>query len=543
MKEIKRIHIAKTPYDVELGAKKELEDYLKALEAYSHDDEIIAEVEIRITEILDDRGVKKGGVITQADIDALKHQLGEPREFMGDEDELPIEETGEVEAGSPRKLFRDTDNAVFGGVLAGVAAFFKVNPAVVRIIFILIALASFGTALLVYIVLWIAVPPARTAADKLQMTGRPVTVNAIREMNEHEAGRRTGTSRDGRKAALVVAGVLSVMAACMSALVTVGATTAVLFGSQHYAIAPGTGSRFLIGAFILAVLSGVLLTVLFILTAYASFVQKMTKRVLISICVVIVAGLCSFGGAIGLVRYAGLQQNYYIEANTRTQAVQLPEDASTITALMVDTHGVKVKYYPTSGKPYAQLHAVVKNQSDLPSVTATVSGATLQITATQKTGDICTTTLLWCNDTQPTLEVHAPELSLITAEKDSMIVYQPNEQPNLAVHVGKNVSVDVLPGTIDNVTVEQGEDSVVSLTQATVKNLTVSTKASSNTDVGTVRTLNVQDDGSCPAPSGGARVDVWRVTSGTMMVNNKQQSARTTDTGCTQINIEGVQAS
>lgn len=542
MKEIKRIHIAKVPYDVELGAKKELEDYLKALESYSHDDEIITEVEIRITEILDDRGVKKGGVITQADIDALKHQLGEPREFMSDGDEPPVatEETG---TDSPRKLFRDTDNAVFGGVLAGIAAFFKVNPAVVRVVFILLALASFGTALLVYLVLWIAVPPARTAADKLQMTGRPVTVNAIREINERDAGRKTGSSRDGRKAALVVAGVFSVIAACISALITIGVATAVLFGSQHYAITPGTGSRFLVGAFVLSVLSGVLLTVLFILTAYASFVQKMTKRVLVSICVVIVAGLCSFGGAIGVVRYAGLQQSYYIEANTRTQAIQLPADASTVTALMIDTHGVKVKYYPTSGKPYAQLHAVVKNQADLPNVTTAVNGATLQITAAQKTGDICTTTLLWCNDTQPTLEVHAPELSLITAEKDSMIAYQPNEQSDLAVHVGQNVSVTVLPGTIDNVTVAQGPDSVVSLTQATVKNLTVSTKSSSNTDVGTVKTLNVQDDGSCPAPTGGARVDVWRVTGGTMMVNGKQQSAQTTDTGCTQINIEGVQAS
>ena len=542
MKEIKRIHIAKVPYDVELGAKKELESYLKALETYSHDDEIITEVEIRITEILDDRGVKKGGVITQTDIDALKHQLGEPREFMEEDNESLVEAKAATTA-SPRKLFRDTDNAVFGGVLAGIAAFFKVNPVVVRLVFILLALASMGTALLVYLVLWIAVPPARTAADKLQMTGRSVTVHAIREINERDAGRKTNLSKDGRRVSLVLAGIISVIAACISALVTIGVTTAVLFGSQHYAIAPGTGSRFLIGAFALAVFSGVLLTVLFILTAYASFAQKMTRRVLVSICVVIVAGLFSFAGAVGVVRYASLQRSYYIDANTRTQTIQLPTDSTTVTALMIDTHGVKVKYYPSSGKPYAVLHAVVKSEADLPSVTTAVNGATLQVEATQKSGDICTTTLLWCNDTRPTLEIHAPELSLITASRDSMIDYQPNEQSNLAIHVGENVSVNVLPGTIDNVTVVQGANSVVSLTQATVKNLTVSAKRSSNTDVGTVRTLNVQDDGSCPAPTGGARVDVWRVTSSTMMVNGKQQSAQTTDTGCTQINIEGVQSS
>ncbi|HEY5695483.1 MAG TPA: PspC domain-containing protein [Candidatus Saccharimonadales bacterium] len=542
MKEIKRIHIAKVPYDVELDAKKMLEEYLKALEAYSHNEEIVAEVEVRITEILEDRGVKKGGVITRADVEALKRQLGEPREFMDDDSELPAEVEETVD-GAPRKLFRDTDHAIFGGVLAGIAAFIKVNPAIVRLVFVVLALASLGTAFLVYAVLWIVVPPARTAADKLQMMGRPVTVNAIREINERDAGRRVDENHSGRRPALVITGILSIIAACASAFITIGVTTAVLFGSQHYAIAPGTGSRFLVGAFILAVLSGVLLTVLFILTAYASFAQKMTKRALVSICVVIVTGLVSFGSAIGLVHYAGMQQSYYIEANTRTKSVTLPANTTAVTALIIDTHGVKVKYYPTTGKVSAQLHAVVKSDADLPNVTTTVEGATLHVTAAQKTGDICTTTLLWCNDTQPTLEIHAPELSLITAAKDSMIAYQPGEQPNLAIHVGDNVSVDVLPGTVENVTVTQGVGSVVSLARATVKNLTVSTKASSNTDAGTVRSLIVQDDGSCPAPTGGARVDVWRVTDGMMTVNSKKQAANTTDTGCTQINIEGVQQS
>ncbi len=51
MKEITRIHIAKVPYDAEVEAKKELEAYLRTLEAYSNDSEIINDIEIRITEI------------------------------------------------------------------------------------------------------------------------------------------------------------------------------------------------------------------------------------------------------------------------------------------------------------------------------------------------------------------------------------------------------------------------------------------------------------------------------------------------------------
>src|SRR5690606_2089133 len=135
MKEITRIHIAKTPYDIELAAKKSLAAYMKALEAYSEDAEIIEDVELRITEILAERGIQKGGVITEADVRALKEQLGDPSEFMGEGDMAVGPET--TSDGS-RKLFRDTDHALLGGVLSGIAAFFKINPLWVRLLFIIL---------------------------------------------------------------------------------------------------------------------------------------------------------------------------------------------------------------------------------------------------------------------------------------------------------------------------------------------------------------------------------------------------------------------
>ena len=78
MKEITRIHIAKISYDIEIEAKKELEAYLRTLESFSGDTDIVDDVEIRITEILAERGIQKDSVIGKADIEALKAQLGEP---------------------------------------------------------------------------------------------------------------------------------------------------------------------------------------------------------------------------------------------------------------------------------------------------------------------------------------------------------------------------------------------------------------------------------------------------------------------------------
>ena len=68
MKEITRIHIAKQAYDIETTAKKDFEKYMKKLEIYAGDAEILADIEIRITELLTEAGVEKGGVITAEEI-------------------------------------------------------------------------------------------------------------------------------------------------------------------------------------------------------------------------------------------------------------------------------------------------------------------------------------------------------------------------------------------------------------------------------------------------------------------------------------------
>ena len=84
MKEVTRIHIAKTVYNVEVDAKKELEKYMKDLERYANDAEILTDIEIRITELLAERGVQKDGIITMGDVVAIRKQLGEPKDFAED---------------------------------------------------------------------------------------------------------------------------------------------------------------------------------------------------------------------------------------------------------------------------------------------------------------------------------------------------------------------------------------------------------------------------------------------------------------------------
>lgn len=538
MKEITRIHIAKISYEIEVDAKKTLEAYMKSLEAYSDDEEMINDVEIRMTELLAERGVKKDGVIGKDDVVALKVQLGEPRDFMGEGDiAVGPDEEDTFEADSSRKLYRDTDNAVLGGVLSGIGAFFKINPVWVRLIFILLALASLGTMVLVYIVLWIAVPPARTAADKLQMSGRPVTLHSIREINESEMNRPDSEDAGGRRVLTMLLGIASVGAASLAAVITAGATMAALFGGQHYLFEGGTGSRYVVAAFILAVVSGVLLTTLFILTAYASFAQKMTRRVLVAICIVIVAGLVSFGAALGTVQYGSLQRNYFVDANTRTQGVPLPEVVKNAKSIEIDSKGVLVKYVATTASFHANVRGIATNTSGLPKVTASVDGTVLRVSVQKQKDDACVSIGWWCQDATPTLEIYGPTLDQLTAKDDSMAEYKTDSQKNLTVTTGNNASVTLLPGTVDSVTVDEGQASVVSLTRATVSRVKVSIKSSSNFEAGTVQSLDVADQQSCPSDSS-SRVSVWNVTSGSLVVNGNQQAVKKINTGCTKLVIE-----
>ncbi len=96
----------------------------------------------------------------------------------------------DLEETNVKKMFRDPDHKVLGGVAAGVAAFFNADLALIRVLFVVMGLLGFGIVL--YIVLWIVLPEARTITDKMKMQGEPVTLSNIessvkKSLNEREA--------------------------------------------------------------------------------------------------------------------------------------------------------------------------------------------------------------------------------------------------------------------------------------------------------------------------------------------------------------------
>lgn len=77
-----------------------------------------------------------------------------------------------------KKMFRDNEKKVLGGVSGGLAAYFGVDIVVIRLLFVITAVFG-GFGLIAYIVFWLVLPPAVSITDKMQMQGEPVTLSNI----------------------------------------------------------------------------------------------------------------------------------------------------------------------------------------------------------------------------------------------------------------------------------------------------------------------------------------------------------------------------
>ncbi len=77
-----------------------------------------------------------------------------------------------------KKMFRDPERKVIGGVSGGIAAYFGIDLVVIRLLFVIFTI-FFGIGFIIYIVLWIALPEAKTLTDRMEMQGEPVTLSNI----------------------------------------------------------------------------------------------------------------------------------------------------------------------------------------------------------------------------------------------------------------------------------------------------------------------------------------------------------------------------
>jgi phage shock protein PspC (stress-responsive transcriptional regulator) len=178
MNEVTRIHLGRQPFTISVDANHELKRYLSEIRKQVGDKDVAHEVEVRMSELLIERGITGDKVVIPDDIDYLKQQLGKPEDFDDESDAPQPPEDSET---TGKRLFRDTDNALIAGVTAGLANYLGIDVVLLRIAFVLLTIFGGGSGIIIYLVLWLVVPPAVTTSEKLQMQGKPVTLEALKD--------------------------------------------------------------------------------------------------------------------------------------------------------------------------------------------------------------------------------------------------------------------------------------------------------------------------------------------------------------------------
>ena len=185
-------------------AYQKLRKYLTSISKSLSDDsqgknEIIADIEARISELLTEKITDSRQVVSEGNIEDIIVIMGQPEDYTeGEEAYSDASYSYKRNSASGKKLFRDGDDKFLGGVASGVAHYFDIDTIWIRLLFLIVTVAGVGAGILVYIALWVLLPEAKTTAEKLQMEGEPVNIDNIEKKIREEF---TNVSESVRNAA------------------------------------------------------------------------------------------------------------------------------------------------------------------------------------------------------------------------------------------------------------------------------------------------------------------------------------------------------
>jgi len=191
MKKTVRINMSGIALNIDEDAYLQLNNYLKAIaNRFSHTDdgdEIILDIEARIAELFQERLTATKQAITLSDVNEVINTLGSPEMFGDTEtDEIPMadKQTGSTKH-NRKKFFRDGENRILGGVCSGLGNYFNIDPIVFRIALLVLA-SVYGSGTIIYFILWMIIPEAKTSAQKLEMLGQDINLENIEKIFRHE---------------------------------------------------------------------------------------------------------------------------------------------------------------------------------------------------------------------------------------------------------------------------------------------------------------------------------------------------------------------
>lgn len=247
------VNISGIVFHIEVDAYDTLKNYLNKIKSYFNNseerEEIMLDIESRIAELFSGMMSEKNQVITAADVDNVIGVMGKPEQYITEDEEQTQTFSNETSVKGDKKLFRNPDDRMLGGVCSGLGAYIGVDTVWVRLFFVAAFFLGFG--FFTYIILWIVMPEAKTASDKLKMKGEPINIQNIGKKFEEEANKvsenlkNVDTNKFTKKAGSVLENIFGALATIFTGIFNiVGKVLGVAF--------------LIVGTFLLVVLLGML---------------------------------------------------------------------------------------------------------------------------------------------------------------------------------------------------------------------------------------------------------------------------------------------
>lgn len=208
MKKTISITLSGIIFNLEEDGYIKLKAYLDAIREYfskldDNSPEIMEDIESRAAEIFSERLSAAKQVITLSDVEELIASMGTVEDITGEA--KPEEERPKTKSWKEKKLYRDPDNAILMGVCAGIANYFGIDPVIIRILFLLSFFFG-GAGVIIYLILCLIVPEAKSTAQKMEMHGQPVNLTSLKEAAEEKivTARKNISTQPIRKIVLTI---------------------------------------------------------------------------------------------------------------------------------------------------------------------------------------------------------------------------------------------------------------------------------------------------------------------------------------------------
>ncbi len=189
MKKTLTINLSGSVFHIDDDAYERLYTYLNKITRHFGSDqdakEIVEDIEARISEIFAEK-IKNGvEVINISHVEEVIVIMGTPEAISNEEEEKASPTGKKYYRMGGRRLYRDPEDKILGGVCSGLGSYFSIDPVIIRIFFVLLFFAG-GSSFLAYLILWIVVPKANSTAQRLEMKGEEVNIDSISKSIKEE---------------------------------------------------------------------------------------------------------------------------------------------------------------------------------------------------------------------------------------------------------------------------------------------------------------------------------------------------------------------